>query len=92
MKVIRLYLESEKTKEVSIILEQFNFEMQFLLDDFLDGHMTFAELVENYNMVGTERYDIVSLKELFVLAKLMGERVRLFAGVIPQPFADKASR
>jgi hypothetical protein len=27
MKVIRLYLESEKTKEVSIILEQFNFEM-----------------------------------------------------------------
>ena len=36
-------------KNVHIVLEHFNFEMQFLLDDFQEGKITCAELHSSFD-------------------------------------------
>ena len=41
-----------------IILEHWNFEMQFLLDDFCEKNMTLQELIEEYNAIGNDGVDI----------------------------------
>jgi hypothetical protein len=43
-------------------------------------------------MVGTERHEIIALKPILELALKSEGKVVLYAGVIPQPFADRASR
>jgi uncharacterized iron-regulated protein len=48
----------KKEGNLHIILQHFNFEMQYLIDDYLTGKSTFEQLVETYKEIGTEGYDI----------------------------------
>ena len=47
-----------------VVLEQFNFEMQFLLDDFQSGKLDFDALVKAYGFIGTDgqESDLVDCK------------------------------
>jgi hypothetical protein len=73
---------------VHIILEHFNFEMQYLLNDFSSGKITFESLQQTYNSIGTEGHDISSLEPLF--ASSLENNVKLHAGFIPWPYAKEA--
>ena len=70
-----------------VILEHFSFEQQHLLDAYAAGELTISRLLEEYDAIGTEGHDIVSLEPLLSLAREQAGRVRLHGGFIPRPYA-----
>jgi uncharacterized iron-regulated protein len=78
----------EKSSEkLHIVLEYFSFEMQFILDDFLEARTDFNGLLDAYNEIGTEGHDISVYKNLLEYAQSKGEKVKLHAGFLPKPFS-----
>ena len=73
---------------LNIVLSQFNFEMQYLLEDFLDKKLDFEQLLTTYNEIGTEKHDITKYRSLLEISQLNPEGIRLHAGFLPHPCAQ----
>ena len=54
---------------MEIVLDWFDRDQQFLLDDFNNGKMSFNELSEAYVDIDTSCYDLSLLKKFMQLAK-----------------------
>jgi uncharacterized iron-regulated protein len=75
-----------------VVLEHFNFEMQFLLDDFQAGKLSFKQLLSAYMFIGAEGYDadVMQYRSLLEYSRNNHERVKLHAGFLPWPYASIA--
>jgi uncharacterized iron-regulated protein len=47
-KAILLHLGSLNSARINILLDHFSFEMQYLIDDYVSGVLTFADLCLEY--------------------------------------------
>ena len=77
----------KKEGRLHVLLEMFSFEMQHLLDDFVNDKLTFEKLVEAYDQIGTEQYQIREFRFILQHAKANKDRIKLYAGVMPWNFA-----
>ena len=82
----------KKEGRLHVILECFSFEMQYLIDDFVTDKMSWEKLVEAYDFIGSEQYDIREYRFILDHARRNYERIRLYAGVMPFPFALQAAK
>jgi len=73
-----------------VVLEHFNFEMQPLLDAYMQAGLSFDELVAAYQAQGTEAHDVMQYAPLLQLARAhaAGGRAKLVAGFLPKPLAQ----
>ena len=69
-------------------MDQFSFEMQHLLDDFVAGNLTFDKLVADYEQIGSEQYQIREFRFILDHAKQNRAKIKLHAGVMPWTFAE----
>jgi uncharacterized iron-regulated protein len=81
------HLASRKKGVVHVVLEHFNFEMQYLLDDLQAGKITLKELIRTYIEIGTEWHDLIAYKRLLKHAKANPDKIKLHAGMMPWPVA-----
>ena len=51
-----------------VVLGQFSFEMQYLLDDFMSEKLSVEKLIEVYEDVGTEGHDIENMRQFLEVA------------------------
>jgi hypothetical protein len=80
---------SSPQETIHIVLQRFHLELDWLLSDFLLGRITFGHLVKtNNNIMSTQdqAVDVSIYKQLMEWALTNSDRVKLHAGVIPQPF------
>jgi len=70
-----------------VIFEHFSFEMQDILEDYQSNKITFDEMVERYQDVGTENHDLLPYKPLLEDAKQRNMNVKLHGGFIPRTYA-----
>jgi hypothetical protein len=82
-------LLSANEKIIHVVLREFTFEMQFLLDDYVDKKIDMSEMVNQYSELTNENCSIMVLKNVFYLGRTYPERVKLHAGVIPAKFVQK---
>lgn len=75
-----------------VVLEHFSFEMQYLLDDFQNGLITFDQLCQEYANIGSEKHDIDSLEPILKHARKNAAQLKLHAGSMPWPVACVALR
>ena len=78
------------TVHLHVVIDYFNFEMQYLLDDFMSGKLNFKQLIEAYEANGTENHDLWKYKEFFEMAIFYKRDIKLHAGVMPWPIASLA--
>jgi hypothetical protein len=64
-KILSSMLKENKDGLLHIILSRFNFEMQFLLNDFSDGKISFKQLLKSYNEIEPNGNNITPYKCLF---------------------------
>jgi hypothetical protein len=50
--------------------------------------MSFSQLLDNYELIGTEPNNIACMKEFFKLCRIERQSVKLHAGSIPSPYAE----
>ena len=82
-----VYNHCKSTGTVHLVLQHFSFEMQYLLNDFSKGVLSWPDLLANYKHIGTESHDIRLFRSIFGLARANLGRINLHAGVMPWPFA-----
>ena len=90
-------IPSEQGKgTLHVIFEHFSFEMQELLDEFINERLTFDEMVERYEKIGTENHDLEPYRSLLEDAKRLNKdsaatnkhrKVQLHAGFLPRKYA-----
>jgi hypothetical protein len=65
--------------------------MQYLLDDFCSFDLSLDQLVENYDKIGTEGFDVMAYRGFLEFARNNQSKVKLYTGVLPSPYALKAA-
>mmetsp|Transcript_19363 Transcript_19363/g.46788 ORF Transcript_19363/g.46788 Transcript_19363/m.46788 type:complete len:659 (-) Transcript_19363:77-2053(-) len=86
-----------------VIMEHFSFELQHLLDSYLEDEIDFDTLLQKYHQLGSENHDLQPYKDLFEdakrsnlatttnmdndLGRLRRRKVHLHAGFLPRRFA-----
>jgi hypothetical protein len=77
-----------------IVLQDFNFEMQHLLDDFIFHKSSVEDLVDQYREIGTEPGNPLRYSDVLEAARDFSDkkkqRVYLHAGAMPMPFVVEA--
>lgn len=76
---------SKQADKLHVILEHFSFDLQELLDRYMDNEIDFEQLVDEYHSVGEEGHHLEPYRELLEDAKRQG--VRLHAGFLPRKYA-----
>jgi SAM-dependent methyltransferase/uncharacterized iron-regulated protein len=71
---------------VHVIMEHFSLDMQQLLDDYTQGRCSFAELVKQYQEMGTEGHDLVPYESLLEKTR-QSSSVSLHAGFLSRTYA-----
>lgn len=66
--------------------------MQDELDKYQTSEISFDELLERYNKIGTECHEISSIKPLLLKARENSETIKLQAGFIPRTYAKMVMR
>ena len=82
----------QKPGNLAIIMEQFSFEMQHLLEDYQAKKITIEELDTAYQTIGTEGHDVIGMKPFLELARENAAKVKLFGGFIPRTYARQIMR
>ena len=80
-----------KKGKLVIVMYQFSFEQQYMLDEFQLGKLTFQSLLSQYESVGTEKHEISKYRTLLEYCKRNIGRIKLIAGFLPTPFAKQAT-
>jgi uncharacterized iron-regulated protein len=81
---------AEPDEMIHIIFQRFHFEIEWLLEDYLLGRITFDHLVKTNNTIMStqdQNVDVSIYKRLMEWALRNNNRVKMHSGVIPQPFA-----
>ena len=76
-----------------VVLYQFNFEMQFLLDEFMQGKIEFKILIEECNLIDIEfspTDKIYAYKKFLEFLRENKHRIKLHAGLIPAVYVQDA--
>ena len=89
--VLRSMVEQHQG-QVNVVLEQFSFEMQTLLDRYVAGRISFEEMYDIYKRIGTEGFRLEYYKPLFELARENPEAVKLHGGFLPKTYAGRIMR
>lgn len=76
---------NEQSDQLHVIMEHFSFDLQEILDQFLDGTIDFQGLVDKYHELGDEGHELEPYRELLEDAKDLG--IRLHAGFLPRKYA-----
>jgi uncharacterized iron-regulated protein/protein-L-isoaspartate O-methyltransferase len=76
---------NEQADQLHVILEHFSFDLQDVLDAYLDGELDFEGLQEKYHSLGEEGHDLEPYRGLLEDAKRSG--IRLHAGFLPRKYA-----
>jgi ubiquinone/menaquinone biosynthesis C-methylase UbiE/uncharacterized iron-regulated protein len=69
-----------------VVMEHFSIPMSPMLSKFTSGSITIKALMEEYNCVGTEGFDLKPYVPLLESAKSLGN-VEIYGGFIPRTFA-----
>ena len=80
----------EREGKLHVVLDAFNFEMQFLLDDFTQGKISFDELLAQRADMGGEDAEIPQYRHVLEHARDNKQKVKLHAGFLPWPYARAA--
>jgi len=86
-------IQSEMSKQADklhVILEHFSFDLQELLDRYMDDEIDFEQLVDKYHLTGEEGHNLEPYRELLEDAKRQG--VHLHAGFLPRKYARMLMR
>ena len=79
-----------KTKgTLHIVMDQFSFEMQFLIDDFQSGIITIEQLKDGYEQFG-ETFNLSNYTELLLFIRNNRQKIKLHSGNIPKPYSLRA--
>lgn len=76
---------NEQSDQLHVVLEHFSFDLQDILDQYLDGQIDFQGLVDRYHELGDEGHELEPYRELLEDAKKLG--IRLHAGFLPRKYA-----
>ena len=76
--------------KLHVVLDAFNFEMQFLLDDFTEGRITFDQLLDQRHDMGGEDTEIPEYRHVLEHARDHKQKIKLHAGFLPWPYARAA--
>ena len=76
---------SKQSDKLHVILEHFSFDLQELLDRYMDDEIDFEQLVDKYHSVGEEGHHLEPYRDLLEDAKSQG--VHLHAGFLPRKYA-----
>lgn len=76
---------SKQADKLHVILEHFSFDLQELLDRYMDDEIDFEELVDRYHRMGDEGHHLEPYRDLLEDAKRQG--VHLHAGFLPRKYA-----
>ncbi len=76
---------SKQSDKLHVILEHFSFDLQELLDQYMDDEIDFEELVDRYHSMGDEGHHLEPYRDLLEDAKRQG--VHLHAGFLPRKYA-----
>mmetsp|Transcript_55002 Transcript_55002/g.61442 ORF Transcript_55002/g.61442 Transcript_55002/m.61442 type:complete len:638 (-) Transcript_55002:89-2002(-) len=75
----------KQSDKLHVILEHFSFDLQKLLDRYMDGEIDFEQLVDKYHETGEEGHHLEPYRELLEDAKSQG--IHLHAGFLPRKYA-----
>jgi arsenite methyltransferase len=75
----------QQADQLHVILEHFSFDLQEILDQYLDDVIDFEGLQQMYHSMGEEGHDLEPYRGLLEDAKHHG--IRLHAGFLPRKFA-----
>jgi arsenite methyltransferase len=81
-------IQSEMSKQsdrLHVILEHFSFDLQEVLDRYMNDEIDFEQLVDQYHIIGEEGHYLEPYRELLEDAKRQG--VHLHAGFLPRKYA-----
>jgi len=76
---------SKQADKLHVILEHFSFDLQELLDRYMDDEIDFEQLVDKYHLIGEEGHHLEPYRDLLEDAKRQG--VHLHAGFLPRKYA-----
>jgi SAM-dependent methyltransferase/uncharacterized iron-regulated protein len=76
---------SKQADKLHVILEHFSFDLQELLDRYMDDEIDFEQLVDKYHLTGEEGHHLEPYRDLLEDAKRQG--VHLHAGFLPRKYA-----
>ena len=78
---------AQQGRRLHVVMEHFCFPMQPLLDDFSQGKLSFAELLEQYRREGSEGHDLDPYRALLEHVQTHPNQVKLHAGFVPKHLA-----
>jgi len=81
-----------QSDKLHVILEHFSFDLQHLLDRYMDGEINFEQLVDKYHITGEEGHNLEPYRELFQDAKNQQGGIHLHAGFLPRKYARMLMR
>jgi SAM-dependent methyltransferase/uncharacterized iron-regulated protein len=76
---------TKNSGQLHVIMEHFSFELQSLLDQYLNDEIDFNTLKEKYYELGEEGHDLEPYRDLLEDAKTYG--IKLHAGFLPRKYA-----
>lgn len=76
---------SKQSDRLHVILEHFSFDLQEVLDRYMDDEIDYEQLVDQYHIIGEEGHNLEPYRELLEDAKRQG--VHLHAGFLPRKYA-----
>ena len=80
-------VEDKKSGRVSLIMEHFNLAQQPILDAYMRGELSSAQLQARYDEEGEEGHDLGCYEPLLRYARQQQQRVELVAGFLPRGLA-----
>jgi arsenite methyltransferase len=73
--------------KLHVVFEHFSFEMQEILEEYQCNKISFEEMVDLYQQIGTEGHNLLPYKPLLEHAKERETSVKLHAGFLPRTYA-----
>jgi DNA topoisomerase IA len=76
------------TERLHVVMEQFTFEMEYLLKDLADGKLTAKQVTQEYiEITRGEKSDLAPYAVILEKAQKHSHKLRLHAGCLPSAFS-----
>ena len=80
-------MKVQSAQKLHIVMEHFSFDMQGLLDDYQSGKISFEELLQKYDEVGSEQHNLKPYKAFLEYARREKDSILLHAGFLSRKYA-----
>jgi uncharacterized iron-regulated protein len=84
-------MKYNKKGKLVVVMYQFSFEQQYMLDEYQLGKLSFKDLLKQYKQIGTEKHELKKYRPLLEFCKRNVGRIKLQSGFLPSPFAKEAT-